>query len=118
MEGPRRVLRPTNAGRVTEDVVESPLRVVLAVMFCWSPEERFARNANMLSLSNRFNTGFSTEICGSNTVLIVSACGRLTLLLPRSRFRFVGSSIGKFCSKLFTSGASLMVCDQVYDALA
>ncbi len=34
-------------------------------MFCGSPEERFARIANMLSLSRRFKTGLWTEFFNS-----------------------------------------------------
>src|SRR5947209_12220163 len=63
--------------------------------------------ANILSLSSLLKTRFFSFTCGSSTALRVTACGRSTLLLPRSRSRFVVSSMGRFCSKLLASGAAL-----------
>src|SRR5215472_1512566 len=115
MFGPRTVSRPTNSGLVVALV--SLFRLRLAVMFCWSPEEKLPSSASSLLLASQFQTPEPLDARGASTALSVSAWGRFTMLLPRSRRRLVLSSTNTFCSKLLASGASLMECDHVYDPL-
>src|ERR1017187_1805548 len=111
MLGPRTVSRPMNSGRVAAFV--SLFRFLVEVMFCWSPEEKFPSMARSLLLASQCQARLDELTLGESTALRVSAEGRLTRLLPRSRKRLVLSSMNTFCSKLLASGASLMECDQI-----
>src|ERR1035437_6235026 len=115
MLGPRTVSRPMNSGRSAAFV--SLFRLRVEVTFCWSPAERLPSSANSLLLASQLQALFPELVWGARKALRVSADGRFTRLLPRSRWRLVLSSMNAFCSKLLASGASLMECDQVYEAL-
>src|ERR1039457_5196908 len=111
MLGPRTVSRPMNSGRVAAFV--SLVRFLVEVTFCWSPAERLPSSASSLLLASHFQTLFEEPTWGARKALSVSADGRFTRLLPRSRKRLVLSSMNTFCSKLLASGASLMEWDQI-----